>query len=243
MGRPHQILCGSQDNHTRPVWYADSVWDTLLSSIACHVSLVVIGFLDDVAFDHNTKMETGRLAMKGPKTLDELIWFCPGVGTMRQMGADLLRTLLNRQRKECTWCGKRVPKGRSKWCSDECVDQFNTRCSPQYAKNIVERRDGFICQICGRDIKKCKRIWKHVNGYLKAVRLNGSRYGERCDPLDCEAAAALGFGRGGWHEVDHIIPVVEGGGLCPIENLRTVCGACHSDVTNALAKRRKKVLP
>jgi hypothetical protein len=39
-------------------------------------------------------------------------------------------------------------------------------------------------------------------------------------------------------EADHIIPVVEGGGECGLENYRTLCLSCHRKETAALAKRR-----
>ncbi|MQL74112.1 hypothetical protein Taro_006452 [Colocasia esculenta] len=33
-----------------------------------------------------------------------------------------------------------------------------------------------------------------------------------------------------WH-ADHIVPVHKGGGECRLENMRTLCVVCHSDVT------------
>lgn len=39
-------------------------------------------------------------------------------------------------------------------------------------------------------------------------------------------------------EADHIIPVVEGGGECGLENYRTLCLPCHRKATAALAARR-----
>lgn len=39
-------------------------------------------------------------------------------------------------------------------------------------------------------------------------------------------------------EVDHILPLIEGGKLCDPANLRTLCSACHKIETAALAKRR-----
>ena len=42
-----------------------------------------------------------------------------------------------------------------------------------------------------------------------------------------------------WH-ADHIVPVVEGGGECGLDNLRTLCLRCHKDETRALAARRAK---
>jgi 5-methylcytosine-specific restriction endonuclease McrA len=38
-------------------------------------------------------------------------------------------------------------------------------------------------------------------------------------------------------EADHTIPVVEGGGDCGPENLRTLCWACHRAETAKLKKR------
>jgi 5-methylcytosine-specific restriction endonuclease McrA len=44
-------------------------------------------------------------------------------------------------------------------------------------------------------------------------------------------------GRRGF-EMDHIVPVVEGGGLCGLDGYRTLCSPCHKLETKALAKRR-----
>ena len=38
-------------------------------------------------------------------------------------------------------------------------------------------------------------------------------------------------------QADHIIPVVEGGGCCGLDNLQTLCIRCHKQDTKALAGR------
>lgn len=38
-------------------------------------------------------------------------------------------------------------------------------------------------------------------------------------------------------QADHIVPVVEGGGECGLENIRTLCTPCHKEETAALRKR------
>jgi len=38
-------------------------------------------------------------------------------------------------------------------------------------------------------------------------------------------------------EMDHIIPVSEGGGSCGLDNLRTLCIRCHKAETAALKSR------
>lgn len=45
-------------------------------------------------------------------------------------------------------------------------------------------------------------------------------------------------GTGDLWQADHIKPVVEGGGECGIDNLRTLCTACHKSATKELAARR-----
>eukprot|EP00201_Polytomella_parva_P015672 CAMPEP_0175059896 /NCGR_PEP_ID=MMETSP0052_2-20121109/12690_1 /TAXON_ID=51329 ORGANISM="Polytomella parva, Strain SAG 63-3" /NCGR_SAMPLE_ID=MMETSP0052_2 /ASSEMBLY_ACC=CAM_ASM_000194 /LENGTH=183 /DNA_ID=CAMNT_0016325503 /DNA_START=118 /DNA_END=665 /DNA_ORIENTATION=+ len=39
-------------------------------------------------------------------------------------------------------------------------------------------------------------------------------------------------------QADHIVPVYQGGGACALDNLRTLCVACHAEVTKAQAKER-----
>jgi 5-methylcytosine-specific restriction endonuclease McrA len=39
---------------------------------------------------------------------------------------------------------------------------------------------------------------------------------------------------GGLWDADHIIPVKEGGGMCGLENIRTLCIKCHKEVTKSL---------
>jgi 5-methylcytosine-specific restriction endonuclease McrA len=36
---------------------------------------------------------------------------------------------------------------------------------------------------------------------------------------------------GGLWDADHIIPVKDGGGLCGLENMRTLCIPCHKKIT------------
>ena len=131
-----------------------------------------------------------------PKTLDELLQHLPAMRKLRSINADLLRVLLGRKKRECTWCGSVVPKGCQTWCSGECVTAFKLRCQPVSASVFVYERDKGICRICGIDVSKIP------------------------------------------YEVDHIIPVCEGGGLMPPENLRLLCRSCHAAETAKLSGRR-----
>lgn len=168
----------------------------------------------------------------GPRTLDELLDVVPGLRRARSINAQTLRLLFGRDKKECTWCGAAVPKGRLTWCSDGCLEEFYIRCSPSHQRELIYRRDGAVCRICQRDIEKCQRV---------ARKVMGSRW-RSPDADNVKIAETLGFGGGGWYQIDHIVPVIEGGGLCGGDNLRLVCGACHQEVTRQLAGRRAKKL-
>lgn len=74
----------------------------------------------------------------------------------------------DRQRREdgkwgCRGCGSEIPKGRTAWCSEECVKKFH----PFYVIDAVKKRDKGICQTCGFDTaERVKNKW----GGMERVR-------------------------------------------------------------------------
>jgi len=73
-----------------------------------------------------------------------------------------------------------------------------------------------------------KQKWAHkwkIAADNRRVRLSKAGW-----PLD----------RSSWWDADHIKPVVEGGGLCGLDNYRTLCVPCHKKETAELAARRAK---
>lgn len=132
--------------------------------------------------------------------------------------------------KRCRGCGKPVPKGRQTWCSTECWHNH----APNLARRIALKRDGWICRICGVDIKKAKADWKASEPPI-CVEVPGQSPGlliKEWNPDYIE-----------WwdnrprREVDHIVPFSKGGSHHP-DNLRVLCHECHKSVTRALAKER-----
>ena len=47
-----------------------------------------------------------------------------------------------------------------------------------------------------------------------------------CKQRASRSAAGQAVAGNAWH-ADHILPVFRGGGLCTLENLRTLCVVCH----------------
>lgn len=128
--------------------------------------------------------------------------------------------------KLCRNCHGPMPKGRNYHnCSPACSEAWRARTSPSYMRLLVFKRDKGVCAKCGKDV------------FEGATHRNGSPVTRRA--------------RGSGHlwEADHILPVVEGGGECTLENFRTLCIPCHKQETADLARRRahdrhvKKPLP
>lgn len=131
----------------------------------------------------------------------------------------------------CRWCGVEVPRGRQTWCGQECIDAYMLRKSGPDLRRRVEVRDEGRCASCGLDTVRYRRILTHLRYHgPKALR---GHWVARWQALRAR------FGEPAW-QADHIVPVVEGGGQCGLENLRTLCDRCHTAETSALAGRRAR---
>ena len=147
-------------------------------------------------------------------------------------------------RRLCGICGTEVPPGRRAWCSESCVHEWNLRSSGSYMRHHVKQRDAGICAICGLDCPKLDRILRRASESLRTMPLvcpdGAHRYAFRFHVRQ-EMYRSLGFvpDRAFW-EVDHVVPVVRGGGSCGLDNLRTLCVPCHRNETRALAAERAR---
>jgi 5-methylcytosine-specific restriction endonuclease McrA len=103
------------------------------------------------------------------------------------------------------------------------VEEWRLRSDPGYLREKVLERDGGICSICGVDCLLAGRQLKRLRGAarLKALLHWGLHAGSRKSLWDA----------------DHIVPVVEGGGECDLQNIRTLCLKCHRTVTAELRAR------
>jgi 5-methylcytosine-specific restriction enzyme A len=125
----------------------------------------------------------------------------------------------------CRWCGAEVPKTRRTFCGPACVHEWKLRTNPGYLREQVFARDRGVCASCGADTEALR---KHRRKLDYAARPAFDKEWGRRKSL--------------W-DADHIVPVVEGGGECSLDNLRTLCLKCHRRETALLRARRSKSAP
>ena len=132
-------------------------------------------------------------------------------------------------RGTCRWCGDPIlhesgaKKGernnRRRW-HQSCVDTYNES-DPREARRAVRKRDRGRCAACDADTYALRRKFKGRGSHRKLRE--------------------LGFkSRMSLWEVDHIVPLIEGGGH-ELKNLQTLCTPCHKNKTarEAAARRAK----
>ena len=112
-------------------------------------------------------------------------------------------------RLACLECGGDITaKRRYTFCGPKCAEDFRIKTSASAVRFAVFKRDNGVCAKCGTDVFA-------VTGRERRAR-----------------------GTGDLWQADHIVPVIEGGGACGLDNYRTLCTACHKEETAQLARRR-----
>lgn len=125
----------------------------------------------------------------------------------------------------CSWCSKPLGEGRKgTFCTDECEHEYKVRTSKSYARRKVFERDGGVCALCGMDtVAEQKRL-------ESLEREDPEAYVIQRQTLEIpDHRVTL------W-DMDHIVPVVEGGGECGMDNYRTLCIWCHKEITGDLLR-------
>lgn len=173
----------------------------------------------------------------------------------------------------CRWCGAPLPPRRTLWCGNAHRDLFALLSQGGLQRAAVFARDRGVCSACGLDTELLRQAWRQVcsqavhdfsadyQALAKAVSRQRdasgrhyvgeaelrARYKQR-KADEAARLAALGFKgaeSGHFWEADHVVPVIEGGGVRHgmtadqlLANLRTLCLRCHRAATAALAARR-----
>jgi hypothetical protein len=132
------------------------------------------------------------------------------------------------------------------FCSIDCERAHYLGASGAAVRRQLFRLERGVCVLCGLDAHalaaRLRAIDRGRAGWLARRRACLRRLAPRLatEPRHkvlaerLLAQAAEGYA---W-QADHIVPVYKGGGACGLDNLRTLCVACHADVTRAQARER-----
>jgi len=131
----------------------------------------------------------------------------------------------------CRRCNEEIKQGsgRRTFCSETCVVEWKIRTQPDFAAERVHARDKGVCSACARDCDALQR------------KIRVSKRAQRARRMTELGLPAYLLKRRRYWEVDHVQAVVEGGGSCGLDNLRTLCWECHRKVTRELQVRRGKI--
>lgn len=166
----------------------------------------------------------------------------------------------------CRQCQTETKPPRKTFCSDRCVELWMVRTGSRMAQ-FIKKRDKGVCAICRLDCEALKKSLKAMekdlylaplyptaedydaDGVLlnenfrqrfneHAVKRKEHRQRARAEIQAFKEKHGIPQHRSRFWDIDHIVPVVQGGGSSGPENLRTLCLACHRKVTAELAAKR-----
>ncbi|CBZ53606.1 conserved hypothetical protein [Neospora caninum Liverpool] len=128
------------------------------------------------------------------------------------------------------------------FCSGDCRAAFFARKNADSLRRQVFRSDRGICCSCGIDCVALLAGVKAMRAAGQDAATIGAFIGSfapafRAFPTLCALLIREPVDGNAWH-ADHIIPVHQGGGLCDLTNVQTLCRACHQLKTNHEASLR-----
>lgn len=130
-------------------------------------------------------------------------------------------------RNLCRYCGVEVSPPRRTFCSGTPTRYSRKKINGIWTKGVYHRGNGCVHEWMIRSSPKYARdaVFDRDQGI-------------------CAMCGTVHLRRGRW-QADHILAVIAGGGMCGLENLRTLCTTpCHKQVTkelrSRLAAQRKK---
>ncbi|KAM6593938.1 hypothetical protein CsatA_001641 [Cannabis sativa] len=139
----------------------------------------------------------------------------------------------------CKSCNAKEPEFfEDLFCDLECYEEYRIRTSNRSLRQELFQLENGICTNCHLD---CHKLVVYIRPLSLAKR---REYIEKAAPKIASREKLLEklikdpTEGNAWH-ADHIVPVYRGGGECKLENMRTLCIACHSDVTKAQCAERR----
>lgn len=126
------------------------------------------------------------------------------------------------------------------FCELACYEDYRTRTSSRYIRQELFQIEHGICTNCKLDCHQLVKRLRPLPLEKRRTYINKAAPELFARKNLLETLVNDPTEGNAWH-ADHIIPVYQGGGECRLENMRTLCVACHADVTAAQCAERKLI--
>lgn len=126
------------------------------------------------------------------------------------------------------------------FCDLSCFEEYRIRTSQRSLRVALFQIEHGVCTKCKLD---CHKLVERIRPLSTAMR---REHIQKVAPKVANNMTLLDklvyepTEGNAWH-ADHIVPVYKGGGECRLENMRTLCIACHSEVT-AVQRTERKIM-
>ncbi|ELT88125.1 hypothetical protein CAPTEDRAFT_113875 [Capitella teleta] len=128
---------------------------------------------------------------------------------------------------------------QTRLCSVSCTEQYWLKSSREYGRKAVYDAEHGQCQLCGIEAHQFFTNLNMIHDRKKrAEMIQNSKFNQLHQRTKQKMVVDPQAGQ--FWQVDHILPVVDGGGQCDLDNLRTLCSVCHNKVTSDWMKERTK---
>ncbi|XP_047176712.1 uncharacterized protein LOC124843917 [Vigna umbellata] len=148
--------------------------------------------------------------------------------------------LCKRCQKQCMGKNAKRPEFlEDLFCNLVCYEEYRLRTSNRFLREELFKIEHGVCTNCQLDCHKLVKDTRPLSlerrrEFIQKIAPNIAKRKNMFEKLVNEPTEG-----NAWH-ADHIVPVYQGGGECKLENMRTLCVACHSDVTAAQCSERSK---
>jgi HNH endonuclease len=149
----------------------------------------------------------------------------------------------------CAWCSSDLTRAqriaKAVYCSQECAEAGRLRRGGWASTAIRSAMFALEAGVCKKCNINAHAFYEQIMALEPAERLNRYQSAKWRMPASNRAYQAMlnDPKEGDFWQVDHKVAVVEGGGNCGLENLRTLCVPCHREETEKLRVRLKLASP
>jgi len=133
------------------------------------------------------------------------------------------------------------------FCSAECEARLALISDPGRMRKALFDLEAGVCRLCGLDCGQLQARLRGLGAAGSAEQRRGVLVGADARYAMPEHSARLsalctaeGAAKAHLWEADHVTPVRLGGGLCGLENMRTLCNLCHAQASAAFAAERAR---